>query len=129
LAERELPGRTDHLTELRERLGHFLRERISDLVVHGGAVPRLPNTLCVALPGTVAVDVATRADGVATSAGAACHSGRPHVSATLRAMGVPDDLALATIRLSVGRPTSLADVELAAARIADAAIGQREARR
>jgi len=117
LASRELPTRTGHLTELRDRLEAKLRRVVPDLVVHGGAVPRLPNTLSVALPGTRALDVAARAEGVSIAAGAACHSRRPSASAVLRAMGVPEDLALATLRLTVGRPTTSEEIDVAADRI------------
>ena len=121
LAERELPGRAAHLGELRDRLADGLRRRVPDLVEHGAGSARLPNTLAVALPGTVGHAVAARAECVAIAAGAACHSGNPHVSAVLRAMGVAESLALATLRLTVGRPTTVREVDAAAEHIAAAA--------
>ena len=121
LAVEELPGRTDHLRALRDRLEANLRARLPDLVVHGGNVERLPNTLYAAIPGVEAVQLLARAEGVASAAGAACHSDEAHVSRTLKAMGVADALALSTLRLTVGRPTTMQDVDLAAERIADAA--------
>jgi cysteine desulfurase len=120
LAQRVLPDRTRHLLELRDRLEERLRARIPQLVVHGADAERLPNTLSVAFPGTIAVEVAARAEGVATAAGAACHSGKPHVSAVLEAMGLSDDTALATLRLSVGSPTTFEEVDRAASILADA---------
>jgi cysteine desulfurase len=117
LAERELPGRTEHLRALRDRLVERLRTHVADLVVHGEAVERLPNTTSVAFPGTTAIDVVERTEGVALAAGAACHSGRAHVSSVLSAMGVPEALALATLRLCVGRPTTESEVDAAADRI------------
>jgi len=118
LARRELPGRTAHLLELRERLARRLGEAVPTLVIHGREVDRLPNTLSVAFPGARAADLAARAEDVALSLGAACHSSQPHVSPVLRAMGVPDDLALATLRLSVGTPTTSAEIDRAAAILA-----------
>ncbi len=114
LASRELPARTQHLREVRNRLEDQLRGKLPDMVVHGGNVERLPNTISVAFPGTIAQEIATRAEGLAVAAGAACHSGKPHVSSALKAMGVPDPLALATLRLSVGSPTNLDDADRAA---------------
>ena len=81
-------------------------------------VERLPNTISVAFPGVSALEVADRAEGLAIASGSACHAGKPHVSATLKAMGIPDDLALSTLRLSVGSPTSLDDAERATAILA-----------
>jgi cysteine desulfurase len=114
LAATELSSRERHLRELRDRLEAGLRSHVPDLVVHGAAVMRLPNTLSVALPGADATTLLGRVEGVAAAAGAACHSGRAHVSGVLRAMGVDDALALCTLRLTVGRPTRAEDVERAA---------------
>ena len=85
----------------------------------------LPNTLSVSFRGISAPALlAAVGDRVAASAGAACHSGGADaaraVSATLRAMDVPLEWALGTVRLSVGRETTLADVQEAARCIVDA---------
>jgi cysteine desulfurase len=117
-----LPERTQHLGDLRDRLEAGLRERIPDLVVNGAPVERLPNTLSAAFPGTVAFEVAERARDVATAAGAACHSGKPHVSAVLAAMGLEEDLALATLRLSLGSPTTDEEINRAVTSLSGAVL-------
>jgi cysteine desulfurase len=118
LATREQPGRAEHLRAVRDRLEDRLRAALPDLVVHGGKVERLPNTLSVAFPCVAAHDVAARAEGLAVAAGPACHSGKPHVSPVLRAMGVAEAVALATLRLTVGCPTTFDDADRAAAILA-----------
>jgi len=118
LASRQQPERSRHLLEMRTRLETQLRRHSGEVVIHGEAVERLPNTISIAFPGTIAQEVASRADGLAVAAGAACHSGKPHVSRVLAAMGIPDDLALATLRLSVGSPTTGDEVDRAAAILA-----------
>jgi cysteine desulfurase len=123
LASRELPARTNHLREVRTRLEDQLRRRLPDIVIHGREVERLPNTTSVAFPGTIAQEVAARAEGLAVAAGAACHAGTPHVSAVLKAMGIPDALALATLRLSVGSPTTLDEADRAAEILARTVTG------
>lgn len=121
LAERELPRRTDHLRAMRDRLEQGLRRFIPDLVVHGAGAERLPNTLHAAFPGTASSELLARVDSVATAAGAACHTGHSEPSRILRAMGVSDALALCTLRLTVGRPTTAEEVDEAARRIGEAA--------
>jgi cysteine desulfurase len=56
-------------------------------------------------------------DGVAASAGAACHSDRIDVSPVLRAMNVPIEHAMGTIRLSVGRYTTTDEIDSAVEQI------------
>jgi len=126
LATEELPGRTRHLSDLRDRLEAGLRRHVPDLVVHGGRVERLPNTLSAGFPGLDAGELLSRVDGIASAAGAACHSGRPHVSAVLSEMSVEQSLALGTLRLTVGRPTTDAEVDRAATLLGEAAVALRE---
>jgi len=122
LARRESARRAEHLRTMRDRLEEALRSQIPDLVVHGAGAERLPNTLSVALPGANASQLVSRVDGVALGAGAACHSGEAHVSSVLKAMNVPEALALCTLRLCVGRSTSAEEVDQAAERIGRAAL-------
>ena len=128
LAQQELPERAAHMREMRDRLEHGLCERIPDLLIHGGRAERLPNTLLAALPGADATELVARLDGVALGSGAACHSGKAHVSATLAAMGVPEELALCTLRMTVGRPTTAREIDAALERIVPCALELRKAR-
>lgn len=70
---------------------------------------RLPNTLSLGVRGVSAsVLLADLADDVAASAGAACHTGEAaaSISSVLLAMRVPEEYAVGTLRLSVGRHTT-----------------------
>lgn len=94
----------------------------------GGGYTSLPNTLSIAFPGCFAAEMVGLLSGsVAVSAGAACHATAPgdpraaHVSHVLAAMAVPRSLALATLRLSVGRWSTAAEMDAAADAIAAAA--------
>jgi len=122
LANRERNERTVHLRAMRDRLESALRAKLPDLIVHGGDAERLPNTLSVALPGVHANRLLDRLEGVATAAGAACHAGAAAPSGVLQAMGVPAALALCTLRLTTGRPTTVDEVDEAAAEISREAL-------
>mmetsp|Transcript_198 Transcript_198/g.668 ORF Transcript_198/g.668 Transcript_198/m.668 type:complete len:428 (+) Transcript_198:55-1338(+) len=104
-----------------ERLCHQRGQRM----VRNGRVDRtLPNTLSVSFPGINAYDLIDKVkELVCFSAGAACHSGGPVASATLRAMGIPNDVALGTVRLSTGKLLQAADVEFALQQIGAAMDG------
>jgi cysteine desulfurase len=102
------------LRGLRDRLRGELRAAIPGLVEHGHPKHRLPNTLSVALPGVAADALLDRlGEDVAASAGAACHAQEVKVSHVLAAMGVPVELAVSTIRLSLGRWTTESEVDRA----------------
>jgi cysteine desulfurase len=82
-------------------------------VVFGGQAPRLPNTLCVAVPGigaekaVIALDLA----GIAVGAGAACSSGRIGASHVLAAMGVDRERAAGALRISLSPETRREELE------------------
>jgi hypothetical protein len=95
-------------------------------VVHGHPTSRLPNTLSIAFPGVPSnLLLADIRPAVAASAGAACHAGTLHASHVMRAMGVPDALGTATLRLTVGRFSTRAEVEAAAGEIVRAVHARR----
>ena len=117
LAETDSCG--DRLGALRDRFWHGLRDRLGDRVVlNGHPTARLPNTLSVSFPGMVGDEILTRLPGVAASTGSACHAGLRSTSPVLAAMGVPADLALGTIRFSVGRGTTADEVDNVVNRVA-----------
>ncbi len=125
LARREGAARGRRLAALRDRLEGGLRERFPGLVVHGAGVPRLPNTLFCAIPGTTAERLLRRLRGVCASAGSACHAGRHEPSQVLVQMGVAPEVARATIRLSTGRGNTVREIDAAVEAIARAAGASR----
>jgi cysteine desulfurase len=97
---------------LRDQLLAGFRESRPDLVVFGETAPRLPNTLCIAVPGFKAETTLIRFDlaGVSLSSGSACSSGKVTRSPTLIAMGISNDIAECALRFSLGATTTQADI-------------------
>jgi len=121
IAGEDLTATAAHLEKLRDRLAAGLRERQPDLVWHAEAVAKLPNTLSVAFPGVAAPALLEQLrDRLAASAGAACHGSGGQVSGVLAAMGVPLEIAMGTVRLTVGRFSTLAEIELAVGWLSEA---------
>ena len=111
LAAADLDQEGAHLSVLRDRLQEGLLKAFPQARVNGHPTGRLPNTLSISWPHLTASAIIQHTPGVAFSAGAACHGdGGVSISPVLAAMGVPINLALGTIRLSVGRMTSEEDV-------------------
>ncbi len=122
LAGRELAAEAARLQELRDGLERELLAAVPGAVVHGRGAPRLPNTLSIAFPGRTAPAILARLDEVAVSAGAACHGDGDVGSHVLAAMGVAPEAARGTLRITLGRMTTAAQVRTAAAAVA-AAVG------
>ena len=100
------------LERLRDTLESALLARVPDAVVHGRGAPRAPHILNVSVPGTDSESMLMALDlqGVACSAGSACQSGSIDPSHVLTAIGVPHELAAASVRFSLGALTTEAHV-------------------
>lgn len=106
---------------LRQRLWSHLRQ-IPGSVLHGDPDRRLPGLLNVGFPGVDGETLLLALDDVALSSGSACTSASVEPSYVLRALGVPDALAHASLRFSLGRFSTAEEVDFAAARVADVVL-------
>ena len=98
---------------LREQLQEGLLAFSPEAQVNGLGAERLPGVLNVAFPGYEGVTLvqALDAQGIAVSAGAACHSGVNQPSHVLLAMGQDHESALSGIRFSLGPGTTAEEIE------------------
>ena len=138
IVERERDECPKHLKAMRDDLQKRLVEALggadgSGVRINGPAddAKRLPNTLNIGIKGLLAsIALIELGDVLAASAGAACHTadaaaaGGATVSDVLKAMNVPMEFAVGTLRLSVGRHTTKADIERGASLLIEAARRQ-----
>lgn len=120
-----LPEEMDRIRGLRDRLFEILKESVEDMQLNGHPEERLPNTISISFPGVRSDDLLGELSGVAASAGSACASETPEPPHTLKAMGVGDELALCSVRLSLGRFNTREEVERAGREISRAVRGLR----
>jgi cysteine desulfurase len=112
-------GETARLTGLRDEFETLLDAALPGRVhLNGHRTRRLPNTLNVRIDGVPALALLADMSETAASAGSACHAGRDEPSAVLTAMGISEQDALSAIRLSLGRWSTMHEVEQAASSIA-----------
>ncbi len=123
LARQALPEFGPRVRALRDRLYAKLAEGLGEerLHVNGHPTKRLPNTLNVIVRGLVGEELLRTVPEIAASTGAACHSGSTEPSGVLLAMGLPRELALGALRLSLGRWSAEAEVDEAARLIVERA--------
>ena len=106
IAVTEREALATRLSGLRDRLLAELRAGLPDLRVNGSLVERLPNNLNVSFPGVEGEALLMSLRDFALSSGAACTSATLEPSHVLRALGVPSDLAHASLRFGLGRGNS-----------------------
>jgi cysteine desulfurase len=125
----ELAERMERYAWLRDRLWEGLRAKVPRVRRNGSAVHVLPNTLNVefeAAEGEVLVE-ALDLEGIAVSAGAACHSGAISPSRVLTAMGLGAEQARSSLRFSVGQGLDEGQIDRAVAVLAELVPRVREA--
>jgi cysteine desulfurase len=128
VALRDLDSNIAHMRAMRDRLWAGLDGRLTDVRRNGHPEYALPNTLSVSFRGVNANDLLDAIGGqVAASAGAACHADLVTLSAVLEAMHVPLEYARGTLRLSVGKLTTEAEVDTAVNAIVEAVGRLRQA--
>jgi cysteine desulfurase len=128
--ERLRPAYVAHCAALRDRLWEGIRAALPDAALNGPADParRLPNNLNLALPGVQGETVLLGLDmqGVAASAGSACTTGNSEPSHVLRAMGLSEERCRASLRFTVGRDNTPAEIDDAVDVLAETVARVRE---
>lgn len=103
----------ESLSVLRDRLENTIKERVPAVEINGAGAPRLPNTLNVACHGVEGEAILYELDeyGICASSGSACTSGSLDPSHVLKAMGVPFTAIHGSVRFSLSRFNTPAEIE------------------
>lgn len=120
IVARDLNKHASHYQAMRDVLHQGLVQSINGVKLNGPEKERLPNTLSLSFRNVEANTLLSELDGVAASAGAACHTDSVDVSSVLSAMQVPTDWAMGTIRFSTGRANTKAEMQRAVQLVAAA---------
>ncbi len=113
LAHELLASEAPRLTALRERLWQGL-QAVPGILLNGHPSQRLPGVLNVSFPGVEGESLLYACEGLAVSSGSACNAADREPSYVLRALGRDDQLAGASLRFSLGRFSTEAEVDAAA---------------
>jgi cysteine desulfurase len=116
LASVRLTTDSARIESLRDRLEEMLLNSLASVRVNGDRSRRVPNTtnLAFTAAGGEALVIALDLQGVACSTGAACSSGAVEPSHVLLAIGLSPDEARSSLRFSLGRTTTAAEIDRAA---------------
>jgi cysteine desulfurase len=113
IAAAHLSEGQNRMAALRRRLEEGIFASVEDVLINGRNLPRLANTVNVSFRGCSAGALIQDLDerGIAVSAHAACHSGEAEASHVLTAMRVPEDYRYGTLRVSLSRFNTDAEVD------------------
>ena len=120
LARRAQADDAGRLAALRDRFEAAVCDAVPGTRVNGGGAPRLPNTTSLRFEGVRTSHLLPVMRDVAASTGAACQARTGDPSHVLTAMGLSPEQSLSTVRFSLGRPTTEAEVDVAVGHVAEA---------
>lgn len=111
----EIAGANLNDNKVKETTNYFydrLIEKFGEIIhLNGHPYKRLPNTLNISFLGYNGHEILDRLDDVLASTGSACHSGMTSISPVLTAMGVTEDVGRGAVRFSLGRYTTIEDID------------------
>ena len=114
LAESECPASRERMQSLSQRLIEGVAERIPNSTFNGSiAEARVPDIANFSFPGVEGEPILLGLDfkGIAASSGSACSAASLEPSHVLLAMGVSPELAVGSVRISMGRDTTESDID------------------
>ena len=103
----------ENMKALRDKLTRGILERVKGAELNGHSTQRLPNNVNISLAGIEAEAMLFYLDeaGIAASTGSACESAGPDPSHVIQALGKSRDAARSSVRFTLGRSTTTADIE------------------
>lgn len=113
LAGRTLAAENAKLLPLRDKLIKGILEKIPDVRLNGHPTERLPNNVNVSIRYIEGESMLLSLDmlGIAASSGSACTSGSLDPSHVLLAIGLPHEIAHGSLRFSLGKQTTAAEID------------------
>ena len=108
-----------HISDLRDTFESLLKDSITGVRFNGAQNRRLPGVSSITIKNIEADALISRLPNYDLSAASACHSGTPSPSHVLRAIGLSEESAYSTLRVSFGRETTKQQIKSAVRHIAD----------
>lgn len=112
LCRQEMAGEARRLTELRGQLLGGIQDELSDVTLNGHPTVRLPGNLNLSFAGVKGEALLMALRDVALSSGSACTTASLEPSYVLKALGLDDELAHASIRFGLGRFNTAEEVDM-----------------
>lgn len=126
LAQQEMTQESERLSKLSKRMLADLHTALPEIFLNGDDARRVPHNLNISFAGVEGEGLMMGLKDLAISSGSACTSASLEPSYVLEALGVSEDLAHTSLRISFGRMTTDKEVTYATKRIIDEVTRLRE---
>jgi cysteine desulfurase len=113
IAEAEMEKNNTHIKALSDRLYQGLSAKLSNIVLNGDPIHRVPGNLNISFAYVEGEGLMMGIKDLSVSSGSACTSSSLEPSYVLRALGVEEEMAHTSIRFGLGRFTTEAEVDAA----------------
>ncbi|SVD41675.1 uncharacterized protein METZ01_LOCUS394529, partial [marine metagenome] len=114
--------------DLRDHLYRGISDRLSDVILNGDPVRRLPGNLNLSFAGLDSEEIMSALPDIAISSGSACTSTSIEPSYVIRALGLGEDIARGSLRFGIGRFTTIAEIDYVIERVSTIVLSLRNAR-
>jgi cysteine desulfurase len=120
--------RSNRLRMLRDRLAEGILERVPDARLNGHQINRLPNNVNLSFAGVEGETLLLNLDmlGIAASSGSACSTGSTEPSHVLTALGLGPEIARGSLRLTLGKDNTEAEIDRTIAAVSETVARVRE---
>ena len=126
ICREEMPEESRRMSFLRDRLRNKILSDLDGVSVNGSMAARLPGNLNLSFADIDGEELLTALDDIALSSGAACTSAHIEPSYVLKAMGISDELAQASLRFGIGRFNTESEIDYVAGRVIETVQQLRE---
>ena len=117
LAVTDMESESSRLLKLRDGFEQEVTSALSGVQVNGKEASRLPHVSNIAFEGVTSANLVSQIRELAVSTGSACSTGTGKPSHVLKAMGLSDETAYSSLRISLGRFTTEEEMQFAAEKI------------
>ncbi len=113
IAYKNIKEHNKKLIELREYCIEKLQSKIQNMKINGSMTDRLPGNINISFPGEDSTELLLKLDerGICTSAGSACNTGQATPSHVLMAIGLNNEQAEGTLRITLGRENTKEEID------------------
>lgn len=113
LLDKDIDNNNNKLIELKSYMINKIQNNLTDYIINGDIDKRILNNINLSFKNIdgESLLLALDLDGICVSSGSACHSDLMEPSHVLRAIGVPNDYILGTLRISFGKNTTKKEID------------------